>query len=286
MKLQNITLKTMSSQRGLTLVELMVALLIGLIIMWGVAKVFVSNRQTYATQEGLARLQENGQYALNFITRHVRQAGYYPKTRFNVAESKIQQEQWAFGNTKPITGVEGGGTLSDSLTLAYYTTATDCVGNGFPLGGAVGTQGTTPAGEAAEIALNAFTIDTGAAGSPSLFCNGVEIAEGIENLQIRYGTDTNNDGIVDSYVSFSAGLDITTVLTLQVALLVETIQEISPDSDTKTYDLLGTTIGPVGDHRLRQVYGSTIKLRDRCAQIPVFPNGSAVSINSVNSPCS
>ena len=120
----------------------------------------------------------------------------------------------------------------------------------------------------------------------ALFCNGVEVAEGIENLQIRYGTDSNNDGIVDTYVPFSAGLDMKTVLTMQIALLAETVQEVSANSDTKTYDLLGTTVGPVGDNRMRQVYGSTIKLRDRCAQIPVFPNGSAVSINSANSPCS
>lgn len=282
MKSQNLTLK---NQRGLTLVELMVALLIGLVIMWGVAKVFISNRQTYATQEGMARLQENGQYALNFITRHVRQAGYYPRTRFNVAESKIEQEKWAFGNTQPITGSDGGGTQSDSLTVAYYTTSTDCIG-GAPNGGAVAAQATTPAGEAAQIAINAFSIANGASDRPALFCNGVEVAEGIENLQIRYGTDSNNDGIVDTYVPFSAGLDMKTVLTMQIALLAETVQEVSANSDTKTYDLLGTTVGPVGDNRMRQVYGSTIKLRDRCAQIPVFPNGSAVSINSANSPCS
>jgi type IV pilus assembly protein PilW len=64
-------------QQGLTLVEILVALVISLVLMIGVAQIFVANKVTYRTQEGLARLQENGRYAINRIAKSVRQAGFF-----------------------------------------------------------------------------------------------------------------------------------------------------------------------------------------------------------------
>jgi type IV pilus assembly protein PilW len=62
-------------QRGLTLVELMVALVMGLILLAGLATVFVANKQTYRYQETLASLQENGRFALSMLERDIRSAG-------------------------------------------------------------------------------------------------------------------------------------------------------------------------------------------------------------------
>ena len=64
------------SQRGLTLVELMVALVMGMVLLAGVATVFVANKQSYRLQDSLARLQENGRFAIEFLERDIRMAGY------------------------------------------------------------------------------------------------------------------------------------------------------------------------------------------------------------------
>ncbi|MDH3671665.1 MAG: PilW family protein [Gammaproteobacteria bacterium] len=61
---------------GFTLVELMVAITIGIIILGALSQVFVTSRSTYTTEEGLARVQENGRFAMNFITEDIRMAGY------------------------------------------------------------------------------------------------------------------------------------------------------------------------------------------------------------------
>lgn len=63
-------------QAGLTLVELMVAITIGLIITAAVAQVYVSSRTTYTLEEGMARVQENGRFAMEFLTYDLRMAGY------------------------------------------------------------------------------------------------------------------------------------------------------------------------------------------------------------------
>ena len=65
-----------SSQRGLSLVELMIAMLLGLFLIGGLLQIFISSRQTYRMQEGLSRLQENGRFAIDFISRDIRMAGF------------------------------------------------------------------------------------------------------------------------------------------------------------------------------------------------------------------
>lgn len=70
---------------GFTLVELMVAMTIGLIILAGVAQIFTSSRATYVVQEGLARVQENGRFAMEFIAQDLRMAGYAGCVNINQA---------------------------------------------------------------------------------------------------------------------------------------------------------------------------------------------------------
>lgn len=60
---------------GFSLVELMVAMVIGLVITFAVVQIFTTSRTTYQTDEGLARVQENGRFAIEFLSREIRQAG-------------------------------------------------------------------------------------------------------------------------------------------------------------------------------------------------------------------
>lgn len=63
-------------QRGFTLVEVMVALTIGLIILAALAQLFASSRATSTAQNALARVQENARFAMEFISQDLRMAGY------------------------------------------------------------------------------------------------------------------------------------------------------------------------------------------------------------------
>ena len=92
----NVRFTEHKNQRGFTLVELMVALVIGLIILLGVAKIFSANRLTYSVLEATGRLQENGQYAMSFISQQMRRTGYYPNPDYGNG-SKLEHENNAFG---------------------------------------------------------------------------------------------------------------------------------------------------------------------------------------------
>lgn len=64
------------SQFGFTLVEIMVAMVIGLVITAGAGYLFISNKQTYEMAEAVARIQEAGRFALNKIAEDLRMAGH------------------------------------------------------------------------------------------------------------------------------------------------------------------------------------------------------------------
>jgi type IV pilus assembly protein PilW len=65
-----------SHQTGFTLVELMIAMLLGAFLIGGILQIFIGSRQTYRMQENLSRLQENGRFAMDFITRDNRMMGF------------------------------------------------------------------------------------------------------------------------------------------------------------------------------------------------------------------
>lgn len=66
-----------SAMQGMTLVELMVALLIGLLLVLGVIQIFSASRSAYQLSAGLARVQENGRFALDYLQRDVRMVGHF-----------------------------------------------------------------------------------------------------------------------------------------------------------------------------------------------------------------
>lgn len=63
-------------QSGFGLVELMVAMTIGLILLGGIGYVFLGSRAAFRTTDNLSRIQENARYALDMMSRDIRMAGY------------------------------------------------------------------------------------------------------------------------------------------------------------------------------------------------------------------
>ena len=63
--------------RGLSLVEVMVAITISLILMAGAITLFVNNKVTYQVNDNLSRLQENARFAVDFMIHDLRMAGYF-----------------------------------------------------------------------------------------------------------------------------------------------------------------------------------------------------------------
>lgn len=82
-------MKPKCSQKGFTLVELMIAMLLGVFLTGGIIQIFLGSRQTYRMQENLSRLQENGRFAMGFITRDNRTIGFQGCASRSIASGTI-----------------------------------------------------------------------------------------------------------------------------------------------------------------------------------------------------
>ena len=73
-------MKTMNPRhtyRGLSLIELMVALTIGSLLIIGAVSVYVQSRTTYRINETVARMQENARYAMSLMEPDIRLANHW-----------------------------------------------------------------------------------------------------------------------------------------------------------------------------------------------------------------
>jgi type IV pilus assembly protein PilW len=122
------------AQRGFTLVEIMIALLLGLVLTGGAIQIFVSNRATYAFNEGLSRVQENGRFALDTLSYGARMAGYFgclSASELTLYNNLNSSTTLPFDFAEGITGFEYTGTEPDddfaagSANPANSGTATD-----------------------------------------------------------------------------------------------------------------------------------------------------------------
>ncbi len=75
------------NQQGLSIIELMIALLLGSLLTVGMVQIFTSNSQAFQMSEAVARSQEYGRIASEMLSREVRGAGYYGCNSQNVANN-------------------------------------------------------------------------------------------------------------------------------------------------------------------------------------------------------
>lgn len=96
-----------------------------------------------------------------------------------------------------------------------------------------------------------------------------ELAEGIENMQVLYGEDTDGNQSPDVYRTADAVTNWNNVVSLEIALLAASTDGRVADQDTRTFDLLGETVDPTAggtvpsDGRLRRVVTFTVAIRNQ-----------------------
>lgn len=329
------TKRQASRQRGISLVELMVAMVIGLILIAGVVKIFASNKQGYRTHEAMSRIQENGRYAMEILARNVRMAGFMGCGNLDTIEPNViannppsgglsasnavrgyeyDGSNWSpsFNGTAP-TGVVAntdvitvdrggdcgaylvGNMLVDNANIQLNPDNTcnfqagdvviisDCASTDIfratnvSLGASkitiahANSQNTTNRlskaynTDARVYKYNAYDyyIKENAANEPALYVreNGTEseLVEGVENLQLEYGSDTDGDRSADSYAAADSVADWSKITSVRADITLRSLNDnVAVSSKTYSYDGANIT-----NKRLRKDMASTIGLRNR-----------------------
>jgi len=101
-----------SSEAGITLVELLVAMAIGVILAGGIFQVFVGSSDSYQMTTQLSRVQENGRFAMQILRQDVRGAGYLGCTQdvanfFSTLNDGTEAQAFIFDYRNAIFGFSG-----------------------------------------------------------------------------------------------------------------------------------------------------------------------------------
>jgi type IV pilus assembly protein PilW len=110
-----------SRQAGLSLIELMISLVIGLILMLGITQVFIASHSASRLSEGVARAQENGRFALDFLERDIRMAGHMGCV--NDQAQFIKETGLPRNNMLAAANIGNGSPLDFSVAIQGYEAA-------------------------------------------------------------------------------------------------------------------------------------------------------------------
>jgi len=127
-----VVVRNAHAQQGMTLIELMIALLLGTIVVVAASAVFLSNKQVYGTSETVGRLQENERVSFELMSRDLREAGGNPcSTSANlVSQLKSGDNTWWTNWASGLRGYGGNDTLPGTVNgsgAGQRVTGTDAV---------------------------------------------------------------------------------------------------------------------------------------------------------------
>lgn len=254
----------MFTRNGFSLVELMVALLLGSLIAIAATQLFLVNRQTENLQLGLTAVQDQGRFATDYLKRDLMQAGH------NLSGS-VQPFVFAGDANK----ISVDGNKHDTVVFDVRD-GVDCVGN------------------ASYSGLKKYTVVNTSTSTNGLQCTywapatghqttGV-IIDGVESFQVQYGIDYDTSGmaghgLADAYTD-AAGAKMALeadakkrIVSVRFAMLLSSPGVVSTDTDfapgsvqvlDKTFNT-GTDSSTVNlqDGRLYRVFGSTATIRNQ-----------------------
>lgn len=320
---------TARKQKGLSLVEIMIAMLLGLFLTGGIMQIFASSRMTYKVHEATSRMQETGRMAIEVLARDIRMADFWGcasdlgNVVNNLDSAGTGFVDYLAGGVVGTDGGSGPDSLmlrggvdmdlgveppygpqasanikvpSNSLSQGDIVFAADCTGgdifqitNSNPDSGVLvhNTGATVSPGNSNETnplcpGSNAhclsriygadakvmmpqeifYEIAEGSEGHLALFRNGEEFLDGVEDLQLLYGEDTDGSNVANYYVPANQVTDMGNVISIRFAVVARSYDDNLTGGIKQSYSVLGDNRTAV-DNRLRQVYTTTVTVRNR-----------------------
>ena len=194
MNLMHSRTRALHDQRGFTLIEILIALMIGLFLLGALVTIVQANRTVFGNQNKLSQLQDGERMALTLMTDVIQSAGYFPDPTTNTLTTTLTGIA-PFGVGESVYGIYSAGPPGDQISVRYMTAGGDgilnCSGQSNPTGGPN------------TLYVNTFQILNG-----ELICtmNGTQynLVNGVTNLSVLYGVKANAGATgnnVDTYMN-------------------------------------------------------------------------------------
>jgi type IV pilus assembly protein PilW len=194
-------------QRGYSMIELSIAILIALFLLGGVLLVEQSVHRAYGDQSGLTQLQDEERFAMTLITQVVQAAGHYPSPTQNSIDTALpaltsttpQSQQLVFQQEQSVFGLYNTGTpAADSIAVRFMTTAQE---NLTLCDGTTGASNTyTNYFFVTGNATNGYYLDCELQTGATWAAAPVQLVKGLQKIDVLYGINTTGtDNTVDTY---------------------------------------------------------------------------------------
>ncbi|MCV2883122.1 PilW family protein [Aestuariibacter sp. AA17] len=274
-----------SSQRGFTLIEIMITLTLGLVISIAVVQIMVSNNLTERLNRAMASVQENGRFIMGRLREDVLIAGRYDSLSPNLERSVDIVNEAAFLQNRPIIQagdfvnamdlgvVQGANGTNDELVIAMQSDR-DC--RGYKLGYGANEE---------FFVVNHYFVD-----GTNLKCRGFDgrvlrglraavgtngdkaftLLDGVESFQVEYGVSSaainaDDTGRPSRFVTADLLPNVLTngaqVVAIRIAILVKGEVEITLDP-VPSFTLLNEAAFTPSEKRLYKKFEGTFALRN------------------------
>lgn len=282
-----------SSQMGLTLIELMVSLALGLIISLAATQLFVTGFSSFNLQRGLGDVNENGRFGLEFIVKQIRSAEYSPV--LNVGSSNVapvesavvvDASQLPSGTAEMVSRNNAfnlGLGASDQLVVRTWIaddvgTQRDCEGNVVPPNNYMVVRyflrADTPAGSNSALACDGGYYNSA---SPSVVNYGgddssVVLMSSVDSFQVLYGVAAAGATTPERYMTSAQYVALLAprppIVSVRIGVLVRSLDTTGNlPTNTASINVLGEVItassqNAAGQGILRRLFVNTVALRN------------------------
>ncbi|MBU2979103.1 PilW family protein [Alteromonas sp. C1M14] len=270
------------NQRGFSLVELMIALVLGLVISGAIIQTMVSSRVTNSLNQVVAQVQESGRFVMRRLNRDLVEAGRYDEIIAHVDSTYDSSVESAFIQNKPVglagdyignttLGASQAGSGGNDELVINFLGSEDCTGNRF--GYAADTEFHV---------VNKYYVSDG-----QLYCTGfdgrvlrglrspvgssksVVIMDNVESFQVQYGiTDdvASSEGQAVRYVTASDLPALRSsdhqVVAIRIGVLIKSDDALVSNMEVRSIAVLNESKVTTDSSHYFQVFTQTLALRN------------------------
>lgn len=251
--------KSQKFQAGFSLVELMVAVTLGLFLLLSLSQMFLSTGASSRIDENSARMQESGRAGIALISRELRKAGY-------IVDPSLTAPAAVLPASAPFVVKAAISATADTISIRYQgagdASTQTCTGDTVDTLslGVMKFDVATPTGTTTP-ALRCTSSQFSLATSTATADDTKPFVPNVEAIDVTAGVDTTGDLEPDSYVAPGSVTDWTQVASLRIQLQVRSEDDNLVEAAQAYRDFSGALVTPT-DKRLRRVYSTVISLRN------------------------
>lgn len=270
----------MKKQNGFTLVEIMLASVIGIFLMAGVMNLFITTNKSVTLNDAVSQNQETGRFSMDYLTRFLRRSGYteglgtvpfimlpYNANGIVITCAGLQAEACAENNPNGVRGDR----ISIPFLAGLNREVRSCTGT--VLGGPANGE---------QLVANVFWVSDEESTRRELRCrtydirnndwldNAVSIIDNVEQMEFQVGVaNLNNPKSKNAarYISIDS-LDSSVLRFIRSFRLVllstsadsEDENKLKSSIEKRTYSLLDAPRFTIEDGNIRNIFSTTIEL--------------------------